>query len=133
MKININFDLIKNKFDEIYHKDASKLKITPFRDWAIVFTSTFILLLIVFSFAGYVYVNLYIKNQSGVQTVEVKKTIPKGNDLKSEFGETISVFEEKKQTHNDFLNRGAKFFLDKMNESIHGATSTATSTKSITN
>jgi hypothetical protein len=122
--MNINFDLniLKNKFEEIYHKDKSKLQITPFRDWATIFVSMFALLLVVFSIAGYQYVNLY--NESMTPAVVDKKTSSGEDDLKNEFGQTLAVFEEKTKIHNEFLNGGAKFFLDAMNNGVKRTAST---------
>ena len=63
------------------------------------------------------------------------------DDLKNEFGETLSIFDDKKKKHDEFVNKGVVFFLDQMNSgtkapidnatinSLNTSTNTATSTE----
>ena len=95
--------IIKKKITAYLHRDRSKLYITSHRDWTIILLVSFIAFVSVSVHGYYVYVDKFIL---GVKDVVVQEDVHTDSEIeifKRELDKTLAYFENKKESHRDFL------------------------------
>lgn len=92
-------------------RDKAKLYITAQRDWSMVVIAVFVMLVAVFSYNYYIYVDKVMYGEGGEFLSSKDQKDSEVMQFKQELDETLLYFEQKKAHHEDLLEKPVDFMM----------------------